>query len=76
MGKCVQHECVSGICEHGSRRTDGGVHHMHLERVVLATDTVFRGSVNVVLSKAELSAAKGGGAVHFDLDSRVQVEEL
>ena len=49
---------------------------MHLERVVLATDTVFRGSVNVVLSKAELSAAKGGGAVHFDLDSRVQVEEL
>jgi len=49
---------------------------MHFKRVVLATDAVLRGSVDVVLSEAELGAAKGGGAIHFYLDCRVQVEEL
>ena len=56
--------------------TDALVHHVHLEREVLAVDAVLGGGVDVELGKAELVAAEGGGAVHHDLNGGVEVLEL
>lgn len=57
-------------------RTNAFVHHVHLEREVLAVDAVLRGSVDVELGEAELVATEGGGAVYDDFDGGVEVLEF
>lgn len=54
-------------------RTNALVHHVNFEREVLAVDAVLGRGVNVELSKSELVATKGGGAVDDNLDGGVEV---
>lgn len=51
------------------------VHHVELERVVLAEDVVLGWGVHVELDKLERVVADCGGAVGYDLNGRAQVLE-
>lgn len=51
------------------------MHHVELERVVLAEDVVLGWGVHVELDKLERVVADCGGAVGYDLNGRAQVLE-